>query len=930
MTHARVRCLVFALGLLVLAVLFVGLPTTAFAATSYTNPLPAPNSVTALKTPAVKLTVTDPQGVNTSSLIMKLDNANVRGKWSGSTVTYQPTTAISNGTHTASVSVLNYAGSRSTYTWTFTVKSVPVVGTMVPADGSTVSTTVPVISAVITPNGVALSSWSMLVDGKSVSASWSATTKTLSYAPSTPLRNDAVHSVTLNATDSAGASVGVSWSFGVQIYPDMVANTQCADCHPTYPAAHPMTNCDACHGYSGPIGGFYGPPDYHPEGEAAQFLSDCTYCHGSNIYPTVPNHTDLAVSHGSTTEMTGCACHVRSLSIEHNRWTDDAGDPLACASCHGADADQRVKDALAAGSTNCFDCHTPTDGHPYSPSMHTGTPGSAFVQMFDNHQALGPKGIVMDCTMCHSAELGPAHGNRCETCHPSPRDSFATWGQTCTQGGCHVTYHENSNAGHASLEDDCEACHDGSMQVLPTYCDGCHVFYDVNDGVAPVTTSNARTSYLGAARIDLSATDSGKIGVLNTFYRFGTGPIGTGDVAVSPAETGTYSLEFWSVDQVGNEEAHKFVSFTVSADSAPPVTTSNARAAYEGPATITLTATDNGTSGARATYYRVDGGAVMTGTKVSIDQPASGSQSHGIQFWSEDFSGNVESPKSASFTVARDVTAPVTTTDMKPYYSTLSPPYFNSVGVLTRYTVVETGSGVAGTYYSWDGAPAVMTGAGFITSPSFGQGPHRLEYWSVDKVGNAETRKIAPFVVDWTAPTATSNVAATYPASGANFTISATDLPSNGAGVGNVVYRINNGVEQTGPAVTSVSVAQSGIYTLEYWAVDKAGNSSTHTNASFTVGSVVVPTTATIRLIWTNPPPTSWANWQVLDGPGGNVIASGRGEADAGWDGIDDIVVPARPAPYYVWIEWYDPWDGGISEGAITASVPGSVVEWRY
>ena len=101
---------VLAIGLLVTVFHLAVLPGVAFAATSYTNPLPAPNSVTALKTPAVKLTVTDPQGVNTSSLIMKLDNLSVRGKWSGSTVTYQPTTAIANGTHTASVSVLNSAG----------------------------------------------------------------------------------------------------------------------------------------------------------------------------------------------------------------------------------------------------------------------------------------------------------------------------------------------------------------------------------------------------------------------------------------------------------------------------------------------------------------------------------------------------------------------------------------------------------------------------------------------------------------------------------------------------------------------------------------------------------------------------------------------------------------------------------------------------
>ncbi len=111
----------------------------AFAATSYTNPLPAPDSATVVTKPPVKCTVTDPAGVNTTSLIMKLDGLNVRGKWSGSTVTYTPLNPIANGMHTVSVSVLNWAGVRSTYTWSFTVAVAPQIGTMAPADGSVVS-----------------------------------------------------------------------------------------------------------------------------------------------------------------------------------------------------------------------------------------------------------------------------------------------------------------------------------------------------------------------------------------------------------------------------------------------------------------------------------------------------------------------------------------------------------------------------------------------------------------------------------------------------------------------------------------------------------------------------------------------------------------------------------------------------------------------
>ncbi len=342
--------------------------SVAVAATSYTNATPAPLSSTPLSNPAVKVTITDPAGVNTSSLIMKVDGVNVRGRWSGSTVTYQPA-SLKNGSHTVSASVLNYAGVRSTYSWSFTVRAAPLIGTMVPADGSKVSTDGPSISAVVSPNGVPLASWSMTVDGVPVTGTYSALTKVLSYTPTAPLQNDVVHAVALNVTDTTGASASISWSFRVQIYPDMAANYACTQCHATYPLAHPMDNCDACHGYAGPIGGFYGPPDYHVEGESAVLLADCTYCHGSNVYPTVPNHDDLGEAHGQDRDMTGCACHVRDVSIEHNRWTDDGGNKYTCLTCHGPNVSQRVKDALALPTVpTCTDCHTLTTPHGFDPA----------------------------------------------------------------------------------------------------------------------------------------------------------------------------------------------------------------------------------------------------------------------------------------------------------------------------------------------------------------------------------------------------------------------------------------------------------------------------------------------------------------------------------------------------------------------------------
>jgi hypothetical protein len=106
------------------------------------------------------------------------------------------------------------------------------------------------------------------------------------------------------------------------------------------------------------------------------------------------------------------------------------------------------------------------------------------------------------------------------------------------------------------------------------------------------------------------------------------------------------------MDQAGNVESPpKTASFTITADSTPPVTTSNTQATYTGNANITLTATDNGTAGVQATYYQIDGGPVQTGTSVFVPRVGSGSQPHTLTFWSVDYSGNVESATTENFTI---------------------------------------------------------------------------------------------------------------------------------------------------------------------------------------------------------------------------------------------------------------------------------------
>jgi hypothetical protein len=164
-----------------------------------------------------------------------------------------------------------------------------------------------------------------------------------------------------------------------------------------------------------------------------------------------------------------------------------------------------------------------------------------------------------------------------------------------------------------------------------------------------VTTTNAQAEYVGEAKIDFSITKNGKVGVGRTSYRLDGGTVTTASHVVV-SEPGDHQLEYWSKDQYGNtESAPNSVFFAVLGDTTPPTTTSDAQSTYKyGSAKITLTATDDSTRGVKNTYFRINGGSTQTGTKVSIGTNGT----YTLTFWSEDWSGNVETQKSVSFTVA--------------------------------------------------------------------------------------------------------------------------------------------------------------------------------------------------------------------------------------------------------------------------------------
>ncbi|HEY5541052.1 MAG TPA: cytochrome c3 family protein, partial [Coriobacteriia bacterium] len=166
---------------------------------------------------------------------------------------------------------------------------------------------------------------------------------------------------------------------------------------------------------------------------------------------------------------------------------------------------------------------------------------------------------------------------------------------------------------------------------------------------------------------------------------------------------------------------------TETSDTVPPVTTADLAAAYSG--TVSLDATDTG-SGVAETLYSLDGGVLSTGTVVT----AAGDGTHTVQFWSVDNASNVESPTIVAFLVDR--TAPVTVSDAVASY-------VDSATIELSSQDNTGGAGVADTYYRLDGGD-VATGTVVATSTV---GPHTLDFWAVDRAGNAETTQTVNFTI---------------------------------------------------------------------------------------------------------------------------------------------------------------------------------------
>lgn len=210
----------------------------------------------------------------------------------------------------------------------------------------------------------------------------------------------------------------------------------------------------------------------------------------------------------------------------------------------------------------------------------------------------------------------------------------------------------------------------------------------------------------------------------------------------------------YAVDPKTHETIHpqQEVLWEIYADSEPPQSQLDLEGAkahqtegvtYYGKGLMAkLTAKDGG-SGVKQLYTALNGGVFTT---YAEPLPFAQSGSFTLTYYGVDQVSNAEEPKEVSFRVDVD--------DPKTYYNINGVSNDNVIGASTKVylTREDAGSGIAETFYRFDGGAYANYSGKEIPFTLLEDGNHTLDYYSVDHVGNQEPMQTFEFYFDKSAP----------------------------------------------------------------------------------------------------------------------------------------------------------------------------------
>ena len=391
--------------------------------------------------------------------------------------------------------------------------------------------------------------------------------------------------------------------------------------------------------------------------------------------------------------------------------------------------------------------------------------------------------------------------------------------------------------------------------------DGCQVQVLVRDDAPPTTTTlGVPTERVQSATISLVATDS-PAGVISTYLRLDGGATQTVSAPVTVSTEGTHTIDYWSVDRVGNiEPAHRE---TFAIDLTPP----SGSFSFANGSTVTSDTVVSVESAVIGAVEMRVGVAFQTGEWGAYAETTQAilpslDDTYTVRVDYRDIAGNI---LPTTREIMLDRTGPAIVGLLSSTHPTADPvwgPISASWGVGTDVTGIAGYSAVVDTNPAGI-APLVVSST--VTSATFvspvTEGTWYMHVRAVDGVGNwgpiytisGET------LADTEAPATTSSgVPAVTVNSTVTISLEATDAIS---GVAGVRYRFAPNTTWV-PFEAPIQVTDEGTHTLQYQAYDRAGQLEVMQERTFTIdltgptvtGLRFTPGVASVLASWGNAP----------------------------------------------------------------------------
>ena len=265
---------------------------------------------------------------------------------------------------------------------------------------------------------------------------------------------------------------------------------------------------------------------------------------------------------------------------------------------------------------------------------------------------------------------------------------------------------------------------------------------------APVNLAAAPTGWTSTGSFTLTWTNPAHdTKITGAFYKIGSTPSGPTDGTLVSGNNlttiikntdasllGSKTWYVWLVDSLGNASELNSSTVTTQFDDVPPVTTSNAKFTYyNSNAVIQLSPADSH-SGLDSTSYRINDGAVQSGTIATITTEG---DANSLEFWSVDIAGNEEEHHVLD-NIKIDKTKPTATA------SAPSSSGGNSFNIPVVADDNLSGVSFVELWYRFNGSSWLKYPGKYSSSPiafdsPFGAGTYDFEAVATDVAGNIET-----------------------------------------------------------------------------------------------------------------------------------------------------------------------------------------------